>query len=450
MKMRKSTIAIVALAVVLAGAITAFGVVMNNNTNQMGQYRNSLESVYKRSFYDLVDDVNNIEMVLGKMSVTTSETLRQNYLTKLCSLADEAQSNLAILPLEHEIVNDTVKFVNGLGGFAFALQQRMVKGGVVSGDELDKIDELYDTSKTVKYELNRLSVILSGGYMIIDNVHNPNAGENGFSSEFSALSGQVVDYPQLIYDGPFSESVLNKEVRGLLGAEVNKEEAKNKVIQWFDDYNIAEGEDESTSTFEVFNFTLTKTSGQNMETIYVQVTKKGGKLLELSRNTPSNTLAKTEEECITIAETYARDTLGIDGMKAVWSTTSNGFLYVNLCYMLDDSIVVYPDMIKVKVSRENGQICGWEARAYYTNHVSRATQTPVFDPATAKSRLDGKLSVLSQRLVIVPGDFVGEVFCYEFKGIYGGSTYYVYVDATTGEEINLLKLIETDDGEMFM
>ena len=445
MKIKKTTIAIVALAVVLAGAITTFGIVAGSNANAMGTYRNNLESVYKRSFYDLVDDVNNIELNLSKLAVATSSTIRQNYLTKICSLTNEAQSNLAILPLDHEIINETVKFVNTLGGFAFTLQQRLLTGGAITDDEMDTVEQLHATSLEIKYELNRLSVMLSGGYMIVDNVKDPQAGNTGFSSEFGSLSSQAVDYPQLIYDGPFSESITHKDIKGLDGEDVSAEEAKQKLAEWFAGYTISGGQ-EGGGVFDVYNFTLKK-SGQ---TIYAQVTKKGGKLLEFTSTKKAGALNKTEEEAIQTAEKFARDTLKIDGLKAVWSTTSNGFLYVNLCYMLDESIVVYPDMIKVKVSRQTGDICGWEARSYYTNHTDRASRTPVFDPAIARASLDGKLVVLTQLMVLTPGEYVGEDFCYEFKCIYGGATYYVYVDAVTGEELKFLKVIETDDGEMFM
>ena len=50
------------------------------------------------------------------------------------------------------------------------------------------------------------------------------------------------------------------------------------------------------------------------------------------------------------------------------------------------------------------------------------------------------LEVESSRLAIIPTEG-GEVLAYEFCGTYGGRTYYVYLDADTGREVDVFTVV---------
>ena len=53
------------------------------------------------------------------------------------------------------------------------------------------------------------------------------------------------------------------------------------------------------------------------------------------------------------------------------------------------------------------------------------------------------------RLALIPMRETQEVLTYEFECISGG-TYYIYVDAMTGEEVNILYVIDDEMGERTM
>ena len=60
------------------------------------------------------------------------------------------------------------------------------------------------------------------------------------------------------------------------------------------------------------------------------------------------------------------------------------------------------------------------------------------------------MDVRTVRLAIIPNDYVGESLAYEFMCVSNGATYYIYVNAETGKQINILKVVETDDGNLLM
>jgi len=431
--------------VVLAGATVWTGVSLGMTTNALGQYKNQLEYVYERNLYELTDNINNIESDLAKLKNSTDAEVQERYLGSLVALANTAQDNIATLPIEHNAINSTIKFVNQLSGYSLIMQRNLAKSKALTMDDLEQIASMHEASQNIKYELNRLSVMISGGYSIVDNISDPNQSTSRFNGEFSGLNNEIVDYPQLIYDGPFSESTTNKEIKGLSTTEINSEEAMNKVKTWFPDYEVKMTGKTTGGNFDTYDFTLTK----NQAEFYAQVSVRDGILLQLnSAYDPAEDVTKTEDECNTIAETFAK-TLGFTDMKAVWSTTSQGFAYVNLTPVINN-VIIYPDLIKAKIALDTGEIVGFESKSWAYNHTTRTDLTATITSATAQKAISSDMDVRTTKLCIAPNEFIGETLCYEFMCVQDGATYYIYVDAKTGKQINLLKVIETDDGNLLM
>lgn len=51
--------------------------------------------------------------------------------------------------------------------------------------------------------------------------------------QFENIDKTFVDYPTLIYDGPFSDHLTKIEPKGLTGEDLNQDEAKEYVIKFF-------------------------------------------------------------------------------------------------------------------------------------------------------------------------------------------------------------------------
>ncbi len=442
--MKKWVLALIISGCVLAvGTITFTGISWGITSNSLGIYKTQLEYVYERNLYELTDNINNIESNLAKLKVATDASVQEKYLANVVALANSAQNNIATLPIEHNAINKTTTFINQLSGFCLVLQQDLAGGEKISLDDMDQIVSLHTSSQDIKYELNRLTVLVSGDYKIVDNVKDPNKNDSNFNNEFGGLKNEIVEYPQLIYDGPFSDSVTNKEVKGLSTTEINSEEALNRVKNWFPNFSVT-ASGETNGEFETFNFTLEK----DTHNYYAQVTKRDGILLQFNGNVEAGNANKTEDECRTIAENFAKN-LGFEDLKAVWSTVSQGFVYINLTPIIKN-VIIYPDMIKVKIAQNTGEIVGFEAKSWAYNHTERNDFVAGIDEIEARKNLTSELDVRTTKLVIVPNEYVGETLCYEFMCISDGSTYYIYIDAKTGQQINIQKVVETDDGNLLM
>lgn len=63
--------------------------------------------------------------------------------------------------------------------------------------------------------------------------------------------------------------------------------------------------------------------------------------------------------------------------------------------------------------------------------------------------MSDKIDISCVRLAVIPVD-EKQVFCYEVAGSYKGLDYFVYVDAVSGKEVNILRVVDNKQGSMTM
>lgn len=442
---KKNNTAVLVLAILcgvfVVGMVT-FGALFINSNNLASTYGNTIESSYKKTFYELLDNVNDIELNLSKVQVSNNQALQQKYLQLVSDNCKYAQNNFGTLPVGVNTVNEGVKFINQMDGYCTSL---IASDDLLTLEEKEQISELRDITLELKAALNSIVTKLLNGYSILNNSDFNEEGLTNFSSNFTGISSDSITYPSMIFDGPFSDSLYNREIKGLTGEEISEEEATTIVQNIFDDFKNAEVNfsNETNGIFETYDFEVT--ADERM--FFVQITKKGGFLLTLSSyGGQSETISVDVAGCEQLAEDFATK-LTLSDMQSVWSEDLQGICFINLAPVVND-VIYYPDLIKVKIEMSTGTIIGWEAQNYAYNHTERTETTPVIGATEARDMIDLVLNINDQRLCIMPLEYGGEVLAYEFECEYYGDTYYVFINAITGEEERVLKVVATDEGTL--
>ena len=438
----RTFVAVIVVLAIVSGVLT-LGYI--GSTVAMANYATQLENNYQRSVYELMTDINNIETNLSKAVVSTGATTRQKLFNNIYTECTQANEDLSRLPINHESVNQTTNFINQMGGFSYYAENKLKNGQDLSDDDNKSVQDLHEMSIYIQKILNDFMTKNNGRYSILANTKNVADNKNSFNEMFSNMQAEGVDYPTLIYDGPFSESQVKKEVKGLSGEEISQEQAQAKLEKIFENkkYTNLEFVGETNGIFKTYNFSFL--DEENKE-FYVQIAKKGGFLLTISSYISSDKDNLELTECEKKAEEFATG-LGLD-VQAVWSTKVTGVAYINLTPVVD-GIIIYPDMIKVKVSCDSGEILGWEAQSYAYNHVERTLSKEISE-STARSKLSSSLDIETQKLALIPIQYGEETVCYEYKCNLNNSIYYVYINAKTGEEEQILKVISTTNGNLLM
>jgi len=388
---------------------------MNNNNLMNAQ----IENVYERNFYDLVDNVNNTEVKLSKVLASSYDGYSRKLLGEISKNASNASNNLSNLPISLNGIDDTKKFINQVGGYSTSLCDKLDRGQTLTQAEVDTLAEIYQAMNILKDNLSKFNdEYIRKGFNILQNGNLLDGDYNKFTLKIQGIKSSSVEYPTLIYDGPFADSLFNKEIKGLpeeiVGVDYAKQVIK-KVYASVSDDDIDYVSD-ATGRFETFDFKVDLDQSE----LYVQITKNGGKILTVSGFGDKRNVNLTLSEAVSKAKKIAKEQTGVD-FDCVWSDIVSGDAYLNLAPVINKTII-YPDLIKVKIDLSSGEMLGYSATSFYTNHTDRNIESASYSKELADQKIPSKFNVEMSRLCIAPLDYGKETLCYEYKCVNENNT----------------------------
>ena len=114
---------------------------------------------------------------------------------------------------------------------------------------------------------------------------------------------------------------------------------------------------------------------------------------------------------------------------------------------VQEDVICYPDLIKVKVALDNGEILMVEANGYIFNNTRRVIN-PVNDESKAKEKINPNLNLENTRLAFIPTESKDEVLCYGFLGSIEDKRFLVYINADTLVTEKIYILLDTSGGTL--
>ena len=119
---------------------------------------------------------------------------------------------------------------------------------------------------------------------------------------------------------------------------------------------------------------------------------------------------------------------------------------INYAYE-QDGVIIYPDLIKVKIALDDGEVLGLETTGYLNNHEKRSiNKSNIISEKEAAKALSSNLNIESSRLAIIPTEFRTEIFCWELKGKIEEREFLLYVNAKTGRVEDILIVVQNENG----
>lgn len=410
-------------------------------------------NLYNSNFYELVDYIQNVETYLSKSTISTSSTHSAETLTYLWREANLAQTYLSELPIQSQELENTSKFLNQVSDYSYALSRKNIKGEDLTEEELKNLEDLHSYSLELENTLNELALELENGALSWKDLTKKDNGQfaQSVSSSldiFDQLEQNFHEYSGLIYDGAFSEHLTSSNPKMIKGDEISEEDAAKKAKDFLGENNVSEisnlGANENANIL-AYNFSIKNNDGK---TTYISISKKGGYVIYSSFNREIKEQKLNYEEANNKALEYLKQK-GFDNMKETYYLAENGILTINYAYVQQD-IIMYPDLIKIKVALDNGEILGIETTGYLSNHEERNLKTAKITKEEAKKKLNKNLNIMSEKMAVIPTEYKTEIFCYEFKGKIDDREFIVYINAETGEEEDILVIYNTPNGVLTM
>lgn len=456
MQMTKKRIIYTIAVTIIVVFSTTFAILM---TLERTDYRNYLQGEYSKNMYELITSVENIRVNLSKAAITNSREQKIVTFEEIFRHSAIANDKLHSLPIPQQDLDSTSKFLSQVGDFCYSLVRASTEGKELTDKDYENIDDLKEQALKLQNDLNIVLADINEGRVKWGEIRQKASGvlakgnEQVLSSQFSNIQKQISQYPTLIYDGPFSDNLMDIKPKINTQPEVSLNDATNVAYRVIGKDKIDKIENitnEGKTKIPSFRFNITmKNRSAKQNTVICEISKNGGKVVYLLDNRLINNPTMDIKKAIDIGSKYLQD-LGYKDMVSTYSLRYENTAIINYIYK-KDNIVIYPDQIKLKIALDDGSIIGIESEKYLVAHEeNRKFSAAKISQVEAQTKVSKRLNITTTRFAVIPTESNLEVLCYEFAGSYENDKFIVYINAETGYEQRIIQIINTPNGELTM
>lgn len=195
-------------------------------------YETALENHYQRLFFDVKKHTENVQVNLSKAMASKSKDKNVVLLSRIMNEAYFAQDKLSQMPISHSETAKTAKFLNQAADYSSYLINTHLDGQDLTEDQMKALNELQGNTTAFNKELDKLQESLADSSFMFNSMINrqENVIEEGndqvFNTSLINIEEQMGKTPELIYDGPFADQMVNRKPVGLPEGNVSGEQAK--------------------------------------------------------------------------------------------------------------------------------------------------------------------------------------------------------------------------------
>lgn len=414
------TVAAVVLLVAALGGTAVYGLM------QAEQYKRDLQYGYRRAMNDLNDHVGNIETTLNKAVYANTATEQNGLAAKLMRESSMAKSSLSVLPVGDNSLNNVSKFITQVGDFSMSLADRISAGQKITNEEYKTMHSLESYSQKLVTDMQNVNVDFSNN--------------TAFHDAMKDTAKDFNDFPSLIYDGPFADNVMNQKPKLTQGKEqILQGNAQNIAADFLNTtQNKLSHTQDTAGNLPTYNFTA------NNGEINISVTKAGGLVSDMTDSRQTGDMKLDYAAASKKARAFL-NSRGIQNMKETYYMITDGVCLINYAYD-QNGIICYPDLVKVGIALDNGEVVRFQSTGYIMNHTQRKLATKLTAQQAQKS-VSPNLTVKQVKPALIPTAGNNEKLTYEF--LCAGSQsdrVLVYINADTGYEENILIIQQSDQG----
>lgn len=414
--------------------------------------RTAIEYSYQRALGELTEYLGNMDITLEKGKYASSPNQLEGLSNKLWRDAGFAKVALEQLPIRGDELSNTYRFLSQVGNFCVTLSKRIAEGGTLTEEELASLQQLSGYASELTEKMAEMRNALEAGELELGDVaaamYEKEAaqmqGEElpDLNSGFLELEQGFEDYPTMIYDGPFSDHIQQQEPKFLKDkAEVSQTDALSSAAEATQEGNL-QFSGEIAGNLPRYQFTS--------DTVVVTITKAGGQLDSYINSRSISQASLSVEQALEKGD-EALKRMEMGNFVNRYYSLNNGVLTINYAFE-KDGVVYYPDLIKVGIAMDNGDMVLFDATGFIMNHTERELPEAKVSMEDAQTKLSPLLDVQGEgKRVVIPSDSLKEQPCYEFTCLgEDGEHVLVYVHVETGLEEQILILLEDETGVLVM
>ena len=394
------------------------------------EYASICVNACSRCSSELKDAVTDMSFSLDKLRVTASDAGRVLALEDIARSSASAVGLLTRLPRSQVDVMELESFLARAGDYARSLSGGLLAGREPAEKDIEQLEAVLEACRALADTIEER--ILNGEMPI---------GTEEFDYYEASADADDTEYPALDYDGPYAAAVGERAPK--CGGEAEADPALAL------EFARCIAEEEMFPAGETGGVMPCLDFSNADGTVTVSVTRNGMHPVSFMRLTNGNAAAAPDESGLSLLiETAKRflDRLGFEDMTPVFTRFFDGAAEISFAYQAGDTLVL-GDSVRVKLDIASGEAIGLDAREYFFNHCERELSRPAVSAEEAKKAVSASLEITRERLALLPVTPLTEKLCWEFRGEGFGGEYLIYVNAQTGAEEKVVRIVTDEFGE---
>ena len=429
-----------------------------NEHRLAGDYRLVTENNNHRALSDFASHLDQMETDMTKGEVASNPTQKILYLSQVSSKSEAALKDFAQIPADQVGVSYVGEFLTQSGDFARTLTQKIAGGGTISDEEEKTLRDMHERLVPVNQKVQDIMTRINtenlvwtdpapsirqrlgfGGTKIAEAAADGSeAPSKSVRSGLDQLDASLQKLPPFSYVGEYATRVVAKPL-GLPLGEVTRDQAQGVARDFLSKVgyrnSAPEFVGESQGSLRGYMWKYKEAD--------LEVSRQGGVVTFYRDQRPIEPRVLSLEE----ATSKAKEILESLGWQLVLTSSEDYGSYIQFDAVVEkDGVRIYSDKVRLIIALDNGQLVGLDPAPYYAFHHSRTFPTKLtLDQAVGKLR--SNFQVLESRLAVIAKSGNQEVYSYEFRGRYQGEEYLLYLNASTGAEEKIQRIIKTPRGE---
>lgn len=433
------------LGVALVGALS-FGWYQTRQKNQLAL---DTENKYMSAFHKLKWTSENIEERTARLMATNDPQLQESLLADLRVYSAQAVEHMSVLPFLNTNTPRIENFLNTLREQSDLMHQKINQGQTLSDKEWTQLADMRKQSVFFEEELsNVLGIVGLGHIRWRDTVRVTGPAQSG--TRTTPLTKSVVQIEKALTPPPGEEQSLSPQNDPLKAPRVDPgppvdQAAAIAAVKRFVDMPL-KGEPTVTGVSDpqdqehVFSLYFINAVKENGTPLNFGVSVHGGHVIYMLDGRAITQKTFTVPQLIERARQMLEQR-GYRSVSYVSAAENDGTLVMDFA-VVENGVSVEVDRIKVMLAMDNGELVGFDAKNYWINRHSRQLGKPKISVDKARTYLAPRLKVEGgARLALIADRRSQERLVWAFHGTVDDQRFKVYVDANTGEEVDVQRIV---------
>lgn len=433
------------LSVALVGALS-FGWYQTRQKNQLAL---DSENKYMSAFHKLKWTSENIDEGTSKLMATNDPRLQESLLSDLRVFSAQAVEHMAVLPFMTLNTPRIENFLNTLREKSDEYHYKLNQGARLSDADWDQLAEMRKQAVVFEDELGKV-LGLVGNNRIRWGATVRATGPAQQGAQTTPITKSVALLDKALPAPPGEENALAPGAAGPLakpkmelGPRVDEATARAAIKQFIDTpltgepvlTNKVDPQDQS-NLFSLYYFDAQKANGTPL---HFGVSIHGGHVIFMLDGRPVQAKNLTQDQLVARARGMLQR-WGYQNAEFLSAAETDGTLVMEFAPR-EQGVAIQIDSLKVALAMDNGELVAFDGRNYWINRHPREALTARLTASEARQRIAPRLQVEAEpTLVLVADSRSQERLAWEVRAALEKQRYRVFIDAWTGEEINILRV----------